>query len=149
MKKCLIILLSIAIVICSNCNVSQIYAKSGTISYSPKQVVKLAKLRCKEQGMVTTVEHLKDNLNKGKITEEEYLEYYPLDGLEDSYYSVFVNVDLKKARTTGGRRLKSAESIAKYIADMMLLEEDQIFNIRYVGKVKSSGEQFYEFRCYR
>ena len=92
---------------------------------------------------------MKDNLNAGKITQEEYDEYYPLDGLENSYYSVFVNVDLNKAVTTSGRALGSEEAIAQYIADMLLLESDSVFNIRYTGTTKTSGETFYEFRCYR
>ena len=58
------------------------------VSYSPDMVVSLAISKCKAGGMVTTEQHLKDNLNAGKITQEEYNEYYPLDGLEDSYYSV-------------------------------------------------------------
>lgn len=109
----------------------------------------MAKEICKAQGMVTTQKHLKDNLRAGKITKEEFKEYYPLDGLEDSYYSVYVNADLSRAATTSGRRLKSENKIAEYIADMLLLEEDTIFNIRYVGTVRQSGERFYEFRCYR
>ena len=119
------------------------------VSYSPEKVVSLAILKCQAGGMVTTEQHLKDNLNAGKITQEEYDEYYPLDGLEDSYYSVFVNVDLNKAATTSGRALGSEEAIAKYIADMLLLESDNVFNIRYTGTTKTSGETFYEFRCYR
>ena len=119
------------------------------VSYSPDRVVSLAISKCQAGGMVTTEQHLKDNLNAGKITQEEYDEYYPLDGLEDSYYSVFVNVDLNKAATTSGRALGSEEAIAKYIADMLLLESDNVFNIRYTGTTKTSGETFYEFRCYR
>ena len=119
------------------------------VSYSPEKVVSLAISKCQAGGMVTTEQHLKDNLNAGKITKEEYDEYYPLDGLEDSYYSVFVNVDLNKATTTSGRALGSEEAIAKYIADMLLLESDNVFNIRYTGTTKTSGETFYEFRCYR
>ena len=119
------------------------------VSYSPEKVVSLAILKCQAGGMVTTEQHLKDNLNAGKITQEEYDEYYPLDGLEDSYYSVFVNVDLNKAATTSGRTLGSEEEIAQYIADMLLLESDSVFNIRYTGTTKTSGETFYEFRCYR
>ena len=99
--------------------------------------------------MVTTEQNLKDNLNAGKITQAEYDEYYPLDGLEDSYYSVFVNTDLNKAATTSGRALGSEEAIAQHIADMLLLESDSVFNIRYTGTTKTSGETFYEFRCYR
>lgn len=100
--------------------------------------------------MITTVQNLKRNLKKGKITQEEYLEYYPLDGLEDSYYSVFVNADLRKARTTSGRRLTSTKRIVDYLAGMMLLEEEEVFYIRYSGVYKnSSGQRFYEFRCYR
>ena len=119
------------------------------VSYSPEKVVSLAISKCQAGGMVTTEQHLKDNLNAGKITQEEYDEYYPLDGLEDSYFSVFVNVDLNKAATTSGRTLGSEEEIAQYIADMLLLESDSVFNIRYTGTTKTSGETFYEFRCYR
>lgn len=119
------------------------------VSYNPDRVVSLAISKCQAGGMVTTEQHLKDNLNAGKITQEEYDEYYPLDGLEDSYYSVFINVDLNKAATTSGRALGSEEAIAKYIADMLLLESDNVFNIRYTGTTKTSGETFYEFRCYR
>ena len=119
------------------------------VSYSPDRVVSLAISKCQAGGMVTTEQHLKDNLNAGKITQEEYDEYYPLDGLEDSYYSVFVNVDLNKAATTSGRALGSEEAIAKYIADMLLHESDNVFNIRYTGTTKTSDETFYEFRCYR
>ena len=119
------------------------------VSYNPDRVVSLAISKCQAGGMVTTEQHLKDNLNAGKITQEEYDEYYPLDGLEDSYYSVFVNVDLNKAATTSGRALGSEEEIAQYIADMLLLESDSVFNIRYTGTTKTSGETFYEFRCYR
>ena len=119
------------------------------VSYSPDRVVSLAISKCQAGGMVTTEQHLKDNLNAGKITQEAYDEYYPLDGLEDSYYSVFVNVDLSKAATTSGRILGSEEEIAQYIADMLLLESDSVFNIRYTGTTKTSGETFYEFRCYR
>ena len=119
------------------------------VSYSPDRVVSLAISKCQAGGMVTTEQNLKDNLNAGKITKEEYDEYYPLDGLEDSYYSVFVNVDLNKAATTSGRALGSEDAIAQYIADMLLLESDSVFNIRYTGTTKTSGETFYEFRCYR
>lgn len=98
---------------------------------------------------MTTEQHLKDNLNFGKITQEEYDEYYPLDGLEESYYSVFVNADLNKAATTSGRALGSEEEVAQYIADMLLLEPDPVFNIRYAGTTKTSGGTFHEFRCYR
>ena len=119
------------------------------VSYNPDRVVSLAISKCQAGGMVTTEQNLLNNLNAGKITQEEYDEYYPLDGLEDSYYSVFINVDLNKAATTSGRALGSEEAIAKYIADMLLLESDNVFNIRYTGTTKTSGETFYEFRCYR
>lgn len=57
--------------------------------------------------------------------------------------------EANKATTTSGRALGSEEAIAKYIADMLLLESDNVFNIRYTGTTKTSGETFYEFRCYR
>lgn len=119
------------------------------VAYSPDRVVSLAISKCQSGGMVTTEQHLRDNLNAGKITKEEYDEYYPMDGLDDSYYSVFVNVDLSKAATTSGRTLGSEEEIAQYIAEMLLLESDSVFNIRYNGTTKTSSEIFNEFRCYR
>lgn len=127
----------------------QLIPEPQSVSYSPDWVVSLAISKCQAGGMVTTEQHLKDNLNAGKITQEEYDEYYPLDGLENSYYSVLVNVDLNKAATTSGRTLGSEEEIAQYITDMLLLESDSVFNIRYTGTTKTSGETFYEFRCYR
>ena len=96
------------------------------VSYSPDRVVILAISKCQAGGMVTTEQHLKDNLNAGKITQEEYNEYYPLDGLEDSYYSVFVNVDLNKVATTSGRELGSEEEIAQYIADIGCRNQDSV-----------------------
>lgn len=98
------------------------------VSYSPDRVVSLAISKCQAGGMVTTEQHLKDNLNAGKITQEEYNEYYPLDGLEDSYYSVFVNVDLNKVATTSGRELGSEEEIAQYIADIGCRNQDSVRN---------------------
>ena len=119
------------------------------VSYNPDNVVSLAISKCRAGGMVTTEQHLLESLNAGKITQEDYNEYYPLDGLEESYYSVFVNVDLNKAGTTSGRALGSEEEIAQYIADMLLLESEPVFNIRYTGTTETSDETFYEFRCYR
>lgn len=98
------------------------------VSYSPDRVVSLAISKCQAGGMVTTEQHLKDNLNAGKITQEEYNEYYPLDGLEDSYYSVFANVDLNKVATTSGRELGSEEEIAQYIADIGCRNQDSVRN---------------------
>lgn len=120
-----------------------------SVGYNANNVVSLAIAKCEAGGMITTEHNLKNLLDQGKITKEEYNEYYPLDGLEDSYYSVFVNIDLNKAATTSGRLLGSEEGIADYIAGMLLLESNPIFNIRNVGTYKTGGETFYEFRCYR
>ncbi len=123
--------------------------KESTVSYHPEKIVKLAIAKCQAGGMITTEDELKGLLANGNITKEQYEEYYPLDGLEESYYSVFVNVDLNKAATTSGRLLQSEQGIADYIADMLLLESNPVFNLKYVGTYKTSGETFYEFRCYR
>ena len=40
--------------------------------------------------MITTQQNLQNHLNDGSITQEEYNEYYPYDGMEGSYYSVFL-----------------------------------------------------------
>lgn len=123
--------------------------KRQTVSYNPDNVVSLAVSLCEASGMITTEHNLDNNFAAGKITQDEYNEYYPLDGLEGSYFSVFVNVDLNKAATTSGSPLTSENAIAVYVSDLLLLESDSIFNIRYTGIYDTGGESFYEFRCYR
>jgi hypothetical protein len=119
------------------------------VGYSADKVVSLVVSKCEAGGMITTEHNLDRLLADGSITKEDYDDCYPLDGLENSYYSVFVNVDLNKASTTSGRALRSEGEIADYIAGMLLLESDSIFNIRNAGVTKNGGESFYEFRCYR
>ena len=118
-------------------------------TYDPNQVRSLAISKCQAGGMITTEDNLAKNLAEGKITQEEYNAYYPLDGMENSYYSVFVETDLNQASTTSGRKLGSVDGIAQYIADMMLLEQDPVFNITYAGVTTTGGTDFYEFRCHR
>ena len=88
------------------------------VSYSPNTVVNLAIAKCQSRGMITTQDNLEKALNEGRITQEEYNEYYPYDGLEGSYYSVFVETDLNTASTISGQPLRSEDAIATYIADM-------------------------------
>ena len=118
-------------------------------SYNPENVVSLATEKCQQGGMILVWDNLDRLYEEGKITKEEYNEYYPWDGLEDSYYSVFVNTDLNKAATTSGSPLGNVDEIADYIAEMMLLESDSIFAIEYAGIHKTNGTEFYEFRCHR
>ncbi len=118
-------------------------------AYSPENVVALATAKCQAGGMITTEDNLAKNLAEGKITQEEYNAYYPLDGMENSYYSVFVQTNLNTASTTSGRRLTTEEAIAQYIADMLLLEKDPVFAIRYAGIYHGQNEDFYEFQCHR
>ena len=89
------------------------------------------------------------DLNDGSITQEEYNEYYPYDGMEGSYYGVFVETDLNKASTIDGQRLSSEDAIAEYIASMLLLETDPVFYISYDGVYTTGGTDYYEFRCHR
>lgn len=117
------------------------------VAYDPGTVVSKAIAKCKAGGMITTTDNLNNLLAEGKITQEEYNEYYPYDGL--GYYSVFVETDLNQASTTSGRKLGSVDGIADYIAGMMLLESDPIFNISYAGTYSKNGTSYYEFRCYR
>lgn len=117
------------------------------VSYSPDSVVSLAIAKCQAGGMITTTDNLANLLADGSITQEEYDEYYPYDGL--GYYSVFVETDLNEAATTSGKKLESEEAIAQYLADMLLLETEPIFNIEYAGITKTGGTDYYEFRCYR
>lgn len=100
-------------------------------------------------GMITTQDNLANALAEGRITQEEYNEYYPYDGLESSYYSVFVETDLNIASTTSGQPLRSEDAIATYIADMLLLESNPVFNVVYAGVYSRNGTDFYEFRCLR
>lgn len=81
--------------------------------------------------------------------QKRYNEYYPYDGLESSYYSVFVETDLNIASTTSGQPLRSEDAIATYIADMLLLESNPVFNVVYAGVYSRNGTDFYEFRCLR
>lgn len=120
-----------------------------TVSYSPQNVVSLATAKCQAGGMITTQQNLDNLLAQGKITQDEYKEYYPYDGMEESYYSVFVETDLNKASTIDGQRLSSEDAIAQYIADMLMLEKDPIFYISYDGIYTTGGTDFYEFRCHR
>ena len=69
----------------------------ASVAYSPQNVVSLATAKCQAGGMITTQQNLQNHLNDGSITQEEYNEYYPYDGMEGSYYSVFVETDLNKA----------------------------------------------------
>ena len=117
------------------------------VSYDPVSVCSRAVAKCQAGGMITTTDNLASLLAEGKITQEEYDSYYPYDGL--GYYSVFVETDLNKASTTSGRKLGSEEEIADYIAGMMLLETEPVFNIGYAGVYNLNGTDFYEFRCYR
>lgn len=117
------------------------------VSYDPVSVCSQAVAKCQAGGMITTTDNLASLLAEGRITQEEYNSYYPYDGL--GYYSVFVETDLNKASTTSGRKLGSEEEIADYIAGMMLLETEPVFNIEYAGVYNLNGTDFYEFRCYR
>lgn len=117
--------------------------------YSPDSVVAKAISKCQAGGMITTQDNLANALAEGRITQEEYNEYYPYDGLENSYYSVFVETDLNTAGTTSGQPLRSEDAIATYIADMLLLENSPVFNIVYAGVHNTGGTDFYEFRCLR
>lgn len=119
------------------------------VSYDPYKVVRKSIAKCQKGGMITTEDDLKEALKSGQITKEEYDEYYPFDGLEDSYYSVFVNVDLNKAADIVGNKYGSVDAIADHIAGMMLLESEPVFNISYAGITALNGEEFYEFRCHR
>ncbi len=119
------------------------------VGYDPNTVVSLAIAKCQAGGMITTQDNLANALAEGRITQEEYDEYYPYDGLESSYYSVFVETDLSKASTISGQPLTSEDAIATHIANMLLLENGKVFNIIYAGVYSSGGTDFYEFRCLR
>ena len=121
----------------------------ASVAYSPQNVVSLATAKCQAGGMITTQQNLQNHLNDGSITQEEYNEYYPYDGMEGSYYSVFVGTDLNKASTIDGQRLSSEDAIAEYIASMLLLETDPVFYISYDGVYTTGGTDYYEFRCHR
>ena len=74
----------------------------ASVAYSPQNIVSLATAKCQAGGMITTQQNLQNHLNDGSITQEEYNEYYPYDGMEGSYYSVFVETDLNKVSTIDG-----------------------------------------------
>ena len=117
------------------------------VHYNPNTIVQLATNKLKAIGKVTLTDNLDRLLAEGSITQEEYNEYYPYDGA--GYYSVFMEVNLEDAKTTSGRRLKSEDEIAQYIADMLAVEVGPYFLIEYAGIYTTGGNDFYEFRCYR
>ena len=117
------------------------------VAYSPQTIVSLATSKTKGYGKITLTENLDRLLSEGVITKEEYDEYYPYDGA--GYYSVFVETNLREAKTTSGRLLETEDGIAQYIADMLLLESGPYFLIEYVGIYSTGSSDFYEFRCYR
>lgn len=119
------------------------------VAYDPNYVVALATEKTKAYGKILVWENLDRLLAEGKITQEEYDEYYPYDGLENSYYSVFVETDLNKASTISGSLLISEEGIADYIAGMLALEIGPYFAISYAGIYEGNSGDFYEFRCHR
>lgn len=117
------------------------------VGYDADRVARLAVEKCKAAGMITLPENLDNLLAEGKITQEEYNEYYPYDGC--GYYSVFVETNLNLASTISGERLCSEEEIADYIAGMMVLEVEPYFYIECAGVYQGNSVEFYEFRCYR
>lgn len=117
------------------------------VGYDADRVARLAVEKCKAAGMITLPENLDRLLAEGKITLEEYDEYYPYDGC--GYYSVFVETNLNLASTISGERLCSEEEIADYIAGMMVLEVEPYFYIECAGVYQGNSVEFYEFRCYR
>lgn len=117
------------------------------VGYDADRVARLAVEKCKAAGMIPLPENLDRLLAEGKITQEEYNEYYPYDGC--GYYSVFVETNLNLASTISGERLCSEEEIADYIAGMMVLEVEPYFYIECAGVYQGNSVEFYEFRCYR
>ena len=117
------------------------------VGYDADRVARFAVEKCKAAGMITLPENLDRLLAEGKITQEEYNEYYPYDGC--GYYSVFVETNLNLASTISGERLCSEEEIADYIAGMMVLEVEPYFYIECAGVYQGNSVEFYEFRCYR
>ena len=117
------------------------------VGYDADRVARLAVEKCKAAGMITLPENLDRLLAEGKITQEEYNEYYPYDGC--GYYSVFVETNLNLASTISGERLCSEEEIADYITGMMVLEVEPYFYIECAGVYQGNSVEFYEFRCYR
>lgn len=117
------------------------------VGYDADRVARLAVEKCKAAGMIALPENLDRLLAEGKITQEEYNEYYPYDGC--GYYSVFVETNLNLASAISVERLCSEEEIADYIAGMMVLEVEPYFYIECAGVYQGNSVEFYEFRCYR
>ena len=119
------------------------------VAYDPNYIVALCNEKIKAYGKILIWENLDSLLAEGKITQEEYNEYYPFDGMENSYYSVFVETDLSKASTISGRSLRTEEEIADYIVGMLALETGDVVAVSYAGIYKGNHYDFYEFRCHR
>ena len=62
------------------------------VGYNPQNVVSLAIAKCQAGGMITTQDNLANALAEGRITQEEYDEYYCMMDLdEDEVYRIFVS----------------------------------------------------------
>lgn len=83
------------------------------VGYDADRVASLAVEKCKAAGVIPLPENLDRLLADGKITQEEYDEYYPYDSC--GYYSVFVETNLNLASVISGERLCSEEEIADFI----------------------------------
>lgn len=119
------------------------------VAYDPNYIVALCNEKIKAYGKILIWENLDNLLAEGKITQEEYDEYYPFDGMENSYYSVFVETDLNKASTISGRPLRTEEEIADYIVGMLALENGDVVAVSYAGVYEGNHYDFCEFRCHR
>lgn len=119
------------------------------VAYDPNYIVALCNEKIKAYGKILIWENLDKLLAEGKITQEEYNEYYPFDGMENSYYSVFMETDLSKASTIVGEPLRSEEEIADYIVGMLALETGDVVAVSYAGVYEGNHYDFYEFRCHR
>lgn len=117
------------------------------VSYNPKKVVKLATKKVKKLGKVYIPDDLKAKLKDGRITKEEYKEYYPTDGV--GWMAIYVDTNLKQARSVSGTRLKSENAIANYIARIYSTFPQEKFYIEYHGKEKYGSKKCYVFYCYR
>ena len=110
----------------------------ASVAYSPQNVVSLATAKCQAGGMITTQQNLQNHLNDGSITQEEYNEYYPYDGMEGSYYSVFVETDLNKVSGMREvRDLKQHYLTAMVFYRILILASADILLIRMATVLQS------------
>ena len=123
----------------------------ASVAYSPQKCCVTCNSKVSGRRDDYHTENLQNHLNDSSITQgKEYNEYYPYDGMEGSYYSVFVETDLNKASTIDGHcgyhlRMQS-QIYCKYVTFWKQIRYSTSVMMEFT---RQAVQTYYEFRCHR